>query len=88
MQRLPAFYEKFPHLRLRVLADNRQSSLAAGEADVALRMARPARGDLVARKVTRETFDCYAAASLPLSEDVPWMGLTGSLAEIRARPAG
>ncbi|CAN5925621.1 LysR family transcriptional regulator [soil metagenome] len=82
VQRLPAFYKKFPHLRLRVLADNRQSSLAAGEADVALRMARPARGDLVARKVTRETFDFYAAASLPLSEEVPWMGLTGSLAEI------
>jgi hypothetical protein len=48
---LPDFYRAFPHLRLRLLADNRVSSLAAGEADVALRLARPQRGELVARKV-------------------------------------
>jgi DNA-binding transcriptional LysR family regulator len=82
VERLPSFYEAFPRLRLRMLADNRQSSLAAGEADIALRMVRPSRGDLVARRVARETFDVYASEALELSKDVPWMGLAGSLAAI------
>jgi DNA-binding transcriptional LysR family regulator len=82
VQHLPSFYETFPRLRLRILADNRQSSLAANEADIALRMARPSRGDLVARRVVRERFDVYASAALALSNDVPWMGLAGSLGEI------
>jgi DNA-binding transcriptional LysR family regulator len=80
--RLPEFYRAFPHLRLRILADNRVSSLAAGEADVALRLARPERGELVARKVLAASYAFFAATSLELSPEVPWLGLTGSLADI------
>lgn len=80
--RLPEFYRAFPHLRLRVLADNRVSSLAAGEADVALRLARPVRGELVARKVSAVSYAFFAASTLPLHPEVPWLGLAGSLAEI------
>lgn len=80
--RLPEFYRAYPHLRLRILADNRISSLAAGEADVALRMARPVRGELVARKVLEASFAFFAASSLELHPEVPWLGLTGSLAGI------
>jgi DNA-binding transcriptional LysR family regulator len=82
VRRLRAFYKSFPHLRLRILADNRLSSLAAGEADIALRMVRPERGDLVARRLARETFDFYAASSLRPSATMPWLGLCGSLSEI------
>jgi DNA-binding transcriptional LysR family regulator len=80
--RLPEFYRAFPHLHLRILATNRVSSLAAGEADVALRMVRPERGELVARRMFTESYGFFAAASLELHPAVPWLGLTGSLAEI------
>ena len=79
---LASFYRACPRLRLRILASNQLSSLAAGEADVALRLARPERGGLVARKVGVETFAFYAATSLELDADVPWLGLAGSLAAI------
>jgi DNA-binding transcriptional LysR family regulator len=78
--RLPEFYRAYPRLRLRILASNRVSSLAAGEADVALRMARPERGELVARKLRSESYGYFAAASLELHAKVAWLGLAGSLA--------
>lgn len=80
--RLPQFFRAFPHLRLRLLADNRVTSLAAGEADVALRMARPERGELVARRLRSISYGFFAAASLELHPEVPWLGLAGSLAGI------
>jgi DNA-binding transcriptional LysR family regulator len=79
---LPRFFQSHPHLRLRILAGNQVDSLAAGDADLALRLARPARGELVARRVARESFGFYAAASLPLHGEVAWLGLAGSLARI------
>jgi DNA-binding transcriptional LysR family regulator len=80
--RLPEFYRAYPRLSLRILASNRVSSLAAGEADVALRMARPERGELVARKLRTESYTYFAAASLELHARVAWLGLAGSLAEL------
>lgn len=79
---LASFYRAHPQLRLRILASNQRSSLAAGEADIALRMARPQRGDLVAKKLAEETYALYAAASLPLHPTVPWLGLAGSLGQL------
>ncbi len=79
---LPAFYARYPNLRLRILADNRTTSLAAGEADVALRLTRPVRGELVARRAHRETYGYFAAEDLAVGADVPWLGLAGSLARI------
>ncbi|HMY57755.1 MAG TPA: LysR family transcriptional regulator, partial [Pseudomonadota bacterium] len=63
---LPSFYRDYPHLRLHILADNRVSSLAQGEADVALRLARPSRGELTARKLHTESYGFYAASSVNL----------------------
>jgi DNA-binding transcriptional LysR family regulator len=79
---LPSFYARYPELRLRILADNRTSSLAAGEADVALRLTRPSRGELVARRRHVATYGYYAGRDAKLTHDVPWLGLTGSLAAI------
>jgi DNA-binding transcriptional LysR family regulator len=81
-RRFASFYRSYPHLRLRVLATNHQASLAAGEADVALRMARPERGELVGRRLSTESYAIFAAGSLALHPEVPWLGLTGSLAQI------
>jgi DNA-binding transcriptional LysR family regulator len=53
--------------------------LAAGEADIALRMRRlPDRGPLTARKLGRMAFSVYAARSLPGRNAPPddWQGLT------------
>jgi DNA-binding transcriptional LysR family regulator len=79
---LASFYGSYPHLQLRILASNARASLAAGEADIALRMARPARGDLVAKKLASESFGFFAAATLRGKGDVPWLGLTASLEDI------
>lgn len=79
---LGSFYRAYPHLRLRILASNERASLAAGDADVALRLARPDGAELVARKVSTETYGFYASRSLAPSEDCPWLGLAGSLSKI------
>lgn len=80
--RLADLYRAHPSLRLKLLADNRLHSLASGEADIALRMARPARGELIARRLATESFGLFAASTLPLDRTTPWLGLTGSLATI------
>lgn len=80
--RLPEFHRSYPRLRLHLLASNRVSSLAAGEADVALRFARPERGELAARRVRTESYGLFAATGLDRHGEVPWLGLAGSLAEI------
>jgi DNA-binding transcriptional LysR family regulator len=81
-KRLAVFYKSYPHIRLQILVDNQIASLAAGEADVALRMTRPERGELVARKLNSESYGFFAACSLPLHAEIPWLGLAGSLASI------
>lgn len=82
VRRLQSLHRRHPELRLRLLATNQLSSLAAGEADVALRFARPEVKGLVAQKLLTETYGLYSAAPLTLSPAVDWLGLTGSLAMI------
>lgn len=82
VQRLPEFYAAHPQLRLRILADNHITSLAAGDAEVALRFARPERGELVGRRLRGEQYAYFAARGLALHAEVAWLGLAGSLAQI------
>lgn len=82
IEQLPAFFADNPWLRLRILADNQVASLAAGEADVALRFFRPDQGDLYARKLLTEHYALFISEELERSEQTPWLGLTGSLAHI------
>jgi DNA-binding transcriptional LysR family regulator len=78
--RLPAFYAAYPRLRLRILARPQVQSLAAGEADISLRVARPTRGDLVARRLGQISYGVYQGAGLELQgRRTPWLGLTGEL---------
>ena len=79
---LPSFYRAYPQLRLRLLATNHVQSLAADDADIAIRFARPKQGDLVSRKLGTETFAFYRAISLEVHAEVPWLGLAGTLARI------
>lgn len=79
---LATFYRDYPQLRLQILADNRVSSLAAGEADLALRLARPRSGELIGQRLHCESYGFFAAPGLKLGPQVPWLGLAGSLAQI------
>lgn len=77
--KLASFCRAYPRIRLTILAGNERKSLAAGEADLALRMARPEEGELVGRRLGQETFGYFVHRDLPLSADAPWLALSGSL---------
>jgi len=79
VEQLATFYADHPALGLRILADNQLSSLAAGEADVSLRLMRPERGDLIAQKVFTESYGLFISGKSTPSVSTPWLGLTGSL---------
>lgn len=54
-----------PALDLEVVADNRALSLARREADLAIRLARPQRGDLIGRRLATLGYGLYAAPDAP-----------------------
>lgn len=58
---LADFAARHPGVELEVIADFRTLSLTRREADIALRLARPTREDLAARKVGEIAFGFYAA---------------------------
>lgn len=62
-ERIPAFQEQFPHVRLDFSVDNQVADLTRREADVAIRPARHIEGDLVGRKAARMAYGGYAAKS-------------------------
>jgi DNA-binding transcriptional LysR family regulator len=80
--RLPELLSRHPQLRLRVLTGNQLVSLAAGEADIALRLRRPETGDLFVRRVDVVEHALFVAAEVEAAPGLPWLGLTGSLAGI------
>lgn len=82
VEHLLDFLRAHPQLRLRIRATNDLTSLAAGEADLALRFARPQRGELVARRLCAIRYGYFAANHLHLDRNTAWLGLAGSLARI------
>ncbi|MEY3211999.1 MAG: hypothetical protein RIT28_2480 [Pseudomonadota bacterium] len=80
--RLPALLSRHPQLRLRVLTGNQVVSLAAGEADIALRLRRPETGDLIVRRLDVYEHAMFLAADVEAAPGLPWLGLTGSLAGV------
>jgi molybdate transport repressor ModE-like protein len=59
--RLGSLLERFPALRIEIITDNRNLSLARREADIALRMGRPNAGNIVARKLIDVSSHLYIA---------------------------
>lgn len=82
VRHIPLFLGEHPALQLNLLAGNHVVDLATGEADIALRMARPERGELIARKIGVVSYGLFMSAALEQSAQTPWLGLTGSLAQI------
>lgn len=60
-ERLAPLQARHPELDIELLATSRNLSLARREAEIALRLARPASGELLARRVTTLDYGFYAA---------------------------
>ena len=69
--RLGPLMAAHPGLELAVVAENRSLSLDRREAEIALRLARPRDGDLLARRVAVMAYAIYGRAGLP--PDAPWL---------------
>lgn len=59
--RFLALRRRHPQLRLTILGEKRDASLARREADIAIRMTRPVEGELTITKIDDVTFSLYAA---------------------------
>lgn len=59
--RLRTLRQQYPQLHLRVVVETRFASLQHSEADIALRLARPAEEGLVGRKIAQLPFGLYAS---------------------------
>ena len=60
--RLPGLYARHPELRIDLVATNDNLNVARREADIAIRLARPASGDFLIRKLAEVGFALYGAA--------------------------
>jgi DNA-binding transcriptional LysR family regulator len=60
-ERLGALTKDHPRLELEIVATARNLRLARHEAEIALRLARPAAGDLVARRIATLDYGFYAS---------------------------
>lgn len=63
LEHLTGLLTAHPGLDLDLIADRRAISLARREADIALRLARPQEGELLARRLTGLSFGFYATAA-------------------------
>lgn len=61
MPRLPAFFGRHPGIALELVATGGNLNLARREADIAIRLNRPASGNLVVRKIGEMGFAAYLA---------------------------
>jgi DNA-binding transcriptional LysR family regulator len=74
---LAAIAAQQPGLRIDLAAEDRNVSLARGEADIALRLGRPVSGDAVARSVGSVTYHLYAAPAYLEAHKPPRRRLIG-----------
>jgi len=71
--RMADFFAAYPGIQLSVATEPRQVSLSRGEADVAIRLARPEEPNNVARRIGRMPFALYASRRYaPLHDPVRW----------------
>jgi DNA-binding transcriptional LysR family regulator len=61
--RLPQFYHDYPDIKLILNVSSNTANLTRGEADIAVRLFRPAETNLVARKLGEMSMGLYASRS-------------------------
>ena len=58
---MPAFQERYPGIRLEIITSTVTAELGRREADIALRVVRPTRGNLKVRRVGHMTYSVYGS---------------------------
>src|SRR3712207_2058131 len=61
-QRIAEFLDLYPDVRVELILSNEELDLAMREADVAIRLRRPAQPDLIQRRLFTIHFHVYASA--------------------------
>jgi len=75
---LPAFRERFPGICIEIVTSNTTANLGRREADIALRVVRPERGNLKVRRVGHMTYSVYGSrAYLAAHPAIPGEPLDG-----------
>lgn len=90
LPRLAQFHQQNPALTLELIVDNRNLSLARRKADIAIRLARPAEQDVVAKRLGSIAYGLYARHDQPYvghytgtpDESMPLCRLDESLAAL------
>lgn len=77
-----------PRLDIDLSAEDRNVSLARGEADIAVRLGRPGSGDALARAVATVTYQLYAAADYLAARPQPLRRLIGYSESVSADAPG
>jgi DNA-binding transcriptional LysR family regulator len=77
---LPKLSAAHPNLQIELIAEPRNLRLTRREADIALRLARPERGDALARRIGRLDYAVYAPARR--SGPLPWITYDESLSHL------
>lgn len=77
--RLPALYARHPELSIDLIESNDNLNVARREADIAIRLARPATGDFLIRKLAESAFAIYGANPVPQSPVPDWVAYNEEL---------
>ncbi len=78
VRQLDGLHRRYPALDLEIIAESRNMSLARREVDLAVRLARPSDGDIIARRIGNLGYGLYATAEqrdrLLRGDDAPFVG--------------
>ncbi|WP_338550795.1 LysR family transcriptional regulator [Roseovarius phycicola] len=76
-----------PGLKVELLAEARDADVLEGEADIALRLARPRTGGqgVLTRKIGVMSYGCYAASMV--GGDLPWIGFEPNMQHLEIAQA-
>jgi DNA-binding transcriptional LysR family regulator len=69
--RLPRLFERYPHLRLELMLEERILDLPMREADVAIRMKEPSQADLIRRRLMEVRIRFYASRAYAARAGLP-----------------
>ncbi|RKF21116.1 LysR family transcriptional regulator [Altericroceibacterium spongiae] len=85
-QPLARFQQQHPQLAIRVLGETRKASLDRSEADLAIRLSRPERGDLTIVRLGQINFHLYATPDyLTATKEEDWRFI-GNDGDLRSAP--
>lgn len=78
--RLAGLYARHPDLSIELIASNDNLNVARREADIAIRLARPTRGDILIRKLADSGFAVYGASRQGRGAASDWVAYLDDLA--------